>query len=220
MRRLVEAVLISSCVALPVAVRAQTCQGTASFSSGPVRIGAGFNTSDKVKSYAAQLAAGAVTGPYASAALSRAEYDNISNAAVGIGLTGGYAIDVAPAHAAQFCPLASFGYESGPDIGTGPGAISRSSHAIGFGGSFGGAIAVAPSFDFVPFVDAQYIIEQASVSSAGTTASSSTNFTEIDVGAGFVVNKMLTLQPAVSIPVGVAGGKTSFAIAFLFNFGG
>jgi hypothetical protein len=220
MPRLVKPIILCMCLTLPAVIEAQTCQGAASFSSGPARVGAGFNVSDNVKSYGAQLAVGAGSGPYASADLSRAEYDNVANAGVGVGVTGGYAIDLAPAHAAQFCPLVSFGYQTGPDIDTGIGTISTSAHAVGFGGSFGGAIAVAPSFDFVPFVAAQYWIEQASASGAGTTASSSANYTSISVGAGFVVNKMLTLQPAVSIPVGLTGGKTTFELAFAFNFGG
>jgi hypothetical protein len=220
MRRLVEPIIVCICLTLPAAIEAQACQGAASFSSGPVRIGAGFNTSDGVKSYGAQLAAGVGAGLYGSAALSRAEYDNVANAGVVIDVTAGYAIDLTPSHAAQFCPLASFGYQSGPDIDTGIGTISTSAHAVGFGGSFGGAIAVAPSFDFVPFVAAEYWIQQASASNAGSTVSSSTNYTSIDIGAGFVVNKMLTLQPAVSIPVGLTDGKATFQLAFAFNFGG
>ena len=39
------------------------------------------------------------------------------------------------------------------------------------------------------------------------------------VGAGFIVNRQLTLQPSVSIPFGEDGAKSSFTLAFAYTFG-
>jgi hypothetical protein len=217
MPRLVEVVLIGGCLTLPLVAGAQTCQGVASFGSGPARVGAALDVSDNVKTYGAQLAVGAATGPFASASLSRAEYDNVTNAGVGIGVTGGFAIAVT--QGVQFCPLASFGYESGPDVGSSVGTVSSSAHAVGFGGSFGGTVPATPSVDFVPSIGAQYVIQQASATALGTSVSSSTNFTAIQIGAGFVFNRTVTLRPAVSIPVGLTSGKSTFELVFAFNFG-
>ena len=119
----------------------------------------------------------------------------------------------------QFCPVASFAYQSGPNVQTPVGDISASAHAIGFGGSFGGIVPMSPTLDFVPFAGASFLASRVSASFGGTSESASKNYGEVNVGAGFVLNRTLTLQPSVSIPVGLEGAKTSFQIAFAFNFG-
>lgn len=198
---------------------AQTCSGTAAFSAGPVRLGAGLATSEGVKSYGVSMAVGANTGPFASGTLSRAEYSDIDGAGTVFGFGAGYAIDLNPAKTVQFCPIATFNYQSGPDIDIGTSTISTSAHAIGFGGSIGGILPVGPTVDFVPFAGAAYFVSRASASAGDVSESESQDYTEIDVGAGFVINKVLTLQPSVAIPVGVDGAKSTFLLAFAFNVG-
>lgn len=198
---------------------AQACVGAASFASGPVRIGAGLNVADNAKSYGLQMAAGSSAGPFATATLSRAEYNEVDDAGIVLGVNAGYAIDLTPEKNVQFCPLVGFAYQTGPDVSTTIGTISTSAHAVAFGGSLGGIVPVSPMFDFVPFAGGSYLISQASASTGGASVSNAENYGEINVGAGFVINRILTLQPSVSVPVGLDGGKTSFQIAFAFNFG-
>ncbi len=204
---------------LPAAGIAQICNGTASFAAAPVRVAAGFESSDGVKTYGLNLAGGAPDGLYGSATLSRAEYDNVANAGVVLGTTVGYAVDVTPTKSAQFCPEVGYSYQTGPDVDTGFGTVSVSAHAFSFGGSFGGAVPMSPTFDFIPFVSAAYVISQISASAGGSSASSSEDYTAVGIGAGFVINKILTLQPMVSIPVGLQNGKSTFGLALGFNFG-
>ena len=78
---------------------------------------------------------------------------------------------------------------------------------------------VGPTVDFVPFAGAAYFVSRASASAGDVSESESQDYTEIDVGAGFVINKVLTLQPSVAIPVGVDGAKSTFLLAFAFNVG-
>jgi hypothetical protein len=198
---------------------AQTCSGAAAFSAGPARLGAGLATSEGVKSYGVSMAVGANAGPFATGTLSRAEYSDINGAGTVFGLGAGYAINLNPTKTVQFCPIATFNYQSGPDIDIGTTTISTSAHAIGFGGSVGGTLPVGPTVDFVPFAGAAYFVSQASASGGGVTDSESQDYTELDVGAGFVINKTLTLQPSVAIPVGIDGAKSTFLLAFGFNFG-
>ena len=80
MRRFANALLVCTCTLLPAAVGAQACVGAASFSSGPMRLGAGLTVGDGVKSYGAKFAVGEDAGPFGSASLSRAEYDGVSEA--------------------------------------------------------------------------------------------------------------------------------------------
>ena len=157
MRRFADALLVCMCTLLPAAVGAQACVGAASFSSGPARLGAALTVADGAKSYGAQFGVGADAGPFGSASLSRAEYVGVSEAAVLLGLDAGYAIDLTPAKNMQFCPVASFAYQSGP---TPIGTISVSAHAIGFGGSFGGIVPMSPALDFVRFAGASYLVSR------------------------------------------------------------
>ncbi|HEX7929493.1 MAG TPA: outer membrane beta-barrel protein [Sphingomicrobium sp.] len=198
---------------------AQTCLGAARYSAGPMRVGGGFSTTDGAKSYGLNFGVGAKVGPFASANLSRAEYSDadVSSRAVGIG--AGYAIDVNPTHTVQFCPQASLTHQSGPDIDVGTSTMSTSANAFAFGGAFGGSVPVTPTLDLVPFGAASYVISRATVTFGGTSESDSQDYADIELGAGFVLNKTLTLQPSIAIPVGLDGAKSSFQLAVAFNFG-
>ena len=200
---------------LPQAARAQTCAGAASFHSGPIRLGAGLNVGDGVKSYGAQVAAGASVGVFGTAGVSRAEYDELSDAGIVLNFEGGYAVDLTPSKNVQFCPIASFAYQSGPNVGT----IESSAHAFGAGGSIGGRVAMSPTLDFVPFGSASFIASRGSARAGSQSISVDESYMQLGFGAGFVLNHMLTLQPAVAFPVGLDGGKASFQLAFSFNLG-
>ena len=73
--------------------------------------------------------------------------------------------------------------------------------------------------DFVPFAAASYVLARATATIGGTSDSDSQDYTEIDIGAGFVFNRTLTIRPSVAIPVGIDGAKSAFQLAFAFNFG-
>lgn len=199
-------------------MEAQTCVGTASFSKGPVRLGAGLASTEGVKRYDVSMAAGAKAGPFASGTMSRAEYSDIDGSATVLGVGAGYAIDLNPAKTVQFCPLARFSHQSGPDIDFGTSTITTSFRSFGLGGSLGVVLPIGPTVDFVPFAGASYFVEHASAS-GGTFDPDTQDETKVNVGAGFVVNKTLTLQPSVVIPVGNDGAKSVFQLAFAFNFG-
>ncbi|MFI5229621.1 MAG: hypothetical protein ACHQWU_11165 [Gemmatimonadales bacterium] len=212
-------IALGAMVALGQALHAQTCIGSASFLSGPARIGAGVSISDNVKSYGLDLAVGAPAGAFGSATVARAEYDGIDGGGTVLGASAGYAIDATPAKTMQFCPQVGYEYQSGPDVDSGFGTISTSAHDFSLGGSFGGRVAASPTFDFVPFASAAYVIARAGETFNGTSSSVSEDFVQIGVGAGFVIGRTLTLQPLVSFPVGLEGGKSIFQIAFALNFG-
>lgn len=200
------------------AVGAQTCVGTASFSAGTARIGAGAQFTDGAKAYGASLGAG-TANVFGKAGVSRTEYDDVSEGATVFDASVGASLDVNQQKTIQLCPLVGFSYQSGPDIETGFGTINLSAHTFAFGGSIGGTIPVSPGFDLVPFGGAAYQILKASGSFAGQSGSDSENYTLITVGAGFVINHIFTLQPTVNFPVGLDGGKSAYGIAFSLNFG-
>jgi hypothetical protein len=167
-----------------------------------MRVGAGFNTGDHVKSYAAQFAGGGAQGPFAATSLSTVQYDDITGSGTAFDVSGGYSVDITPAGTAQFCPRVGFAYQTGPNVSTGFGTVTTSTHVFALGGSFGGIAATSPGFEFVPFASASYVIAQGSASLAGQTSSQNQNYTELGVGAGFVFNRTLTIQAVANIPVG------------------
>jgi hypothetical protein len=182
-------------------------------------LGAGITSGDHAKSYGAQFAVGSATGPFATAGLSAVQYDGIDSNGLSMGVSAGYSVDLTPKGTAQFCPLVGFVYQNGPDIETSFGTISSSFHAFELGGSFGGIAASSPGFDFVPFAGASFVLAQASASASGISQSENSNYGVVSAGAGFVINRTLTIQPAVNIPVGLDGGKASFSLSVGFNFG-
>ena len=219
MRGRLLAAVIGGVFALTPRLDAQTCQGTASYRNGPMRVGAGLDFEDGANSYGADLGFGSTAGPFASVGLGRTEYKNVDGSGTNFGVTAGYGVDMNPTRTLQLCPLAGFVYQSGPDIDTGFGTASTSMHAFALGGSIGGTIPASPTFDFVPFGAAEFDIAQAKVSFQGSSESSSDNYTVVTLGAGFVFNRILTIQPSVHIPMGLDGAKSSFGLVFGYNFG-
>lgn len=218
--RLASFLVALGMLALPATnMEAQTCFGDASFAAGPMRLGAGLQSSDGAKSYGVNMAVGASAGAFASGGVARTKYDDIDGSGTAYGLTGGYAFDLNPARTMQVCPYAQFGHEAGPDIDAGLSILSTSVETLGVGGAVGRTVRVGPSLDLVPTVDAFYGVSRAWFTMDGVTDSQSIRFGEIEVGAGLVINKVLTLQPEVSIPVGVEGAKSSFGLAIAFSFG-
>jgi hypothetical protein len=171
-----------------------------------------------VKSYGVSLTAGGTVGPFIGGSVSRAEYDQIDATTV-FGLAGGYAIDFTPTKAVQFCPLVSFGYVSGQDFDVGFGRVSTSAHAFGVGGSIGRTVPASPDFDFIPFAGLSYILSRTSATLNGSSQSDSQDSWEIEAGAGFVMSRRFTLQPSISIPIGINGAKPTYQLTVGFNFG-
>ena len=207
-------------VALPaIRLSAQTCIGKAAFSAGPVRLGAGFGSSDGEKSYGVSMAVGARSGGYVSGDLTRFEYSDVDGSSRSVALDAGWAINLNPSRTVQFCPEVGYQRVSEPDIQEAGYTITTSVRAVSYGGSFGETVAVLPSLDLVPFAGAYYVATRATATLVSVSRSESLNYGEFDAGAGFVIDKTLTLRPAVVIPFGVSGAKSTFLIGLAFNFG-
>src|SRR5215510_588936 len=132
MRRFLGLALVGVLVAVPTAVRAQTCSGMASFSSGPLRVGGGVGLANNVTNFNVNLNVGSQYGPFGGVSVGRTDTDGNSNSATTVGLNGGYSFELNPQRTAKFCPIAGFDFVSGPDIGAN---IDVSSRAVSFGGA-------------------------------------------------------------------------------------
>jgi len=201
------------------ATSAQVCQGTAPFSAGSDRVGAGMQFTDGAKSYGGGLAFGSSNSLWAGATGSRTQFDGVDAGATSMSVEGGYSIAMNTERTVQLCPLVGFAYQSGPDFDTGFGTVNSSARAFAFGGTIGTTVPMSPTFDFVPFGGATYELDHVTGSFNGLSSSGDQNYTNITLGAGFVFNKTLTIQPSVSIPAGLDGAKPTYGISFAFNFG-
>ncbi len=198
---------------------AQVCQGTAPFSAGSARVGAGMQFTDGAKAYGGELAFGSSNSLFASADISTTRFDDVDASATGFSVEGGYSIAMNTQRTVQLCPIVGFAYQSGPNFDTGFGTVNTSVQSFAFGGLIGTTVPLSPTFDFIPFGGALYELDRVSGSLSGISSSSNQNYTNIQLGAGLVFNKVLTIQPSVSIPAGLSGAKPTYAIAFAFNFG-
>jgi hypothetical protein len=217
MHNTTKTLLIAGFVGIANSLSAQTCVGNASYAAGPMRVGAGMQMGDHAKSYGAEFGMGSAMGLFGSASLGRATYDGVDGGGTLAGLNGGYSFDLTPTKNVQFCPVAGFMHQSGPDIDVG---IGSSAHAFALGGSFGGSVPMSPTLDFVPFAGAAYTNSTGTITQGNTSTSTSVDYTMVTLGAGFVMNHTFTIQPGFAIPVGLDNGKSSFQIALGYNFGG
>jgi hypothetical protein len=196
----------------------QVCQGTAPFSAGSTRIGAGMQFTDGAKAYGGGLAFGGANSLFASADFVHTQFDNIDAGSNGFNVQGGYSMAMNTSRTIQLCPLVGFAYQSGPDFDTGFGTVNSSIRSFAFGGSIGTTVPMSPTLDLVPFGGATYEMDHLSSSLGGVSTSSDDNTTVIQLGAGFVFNKVFTIQPSVAIPTR-SGSKPTYGISFGFNFG-
>jgi len=222
MRRFLGLALVGVLVAVPAAVRAQTCGGMASFTSGPYRAGGGVGFGNNQTNFNANLNVGSPYGPFGGVSLGRSDFDGNNNSGTDFGVNGGYAFELNPQKTAKFCPIAAFDYMKGPDAGS----TNVSSRSVSLGGAFGLLMHTQSAITLAPFVSASFIDfkNTRTAANGNSLPSISDQYGLITIGSGFVMNRTLTIQPAVAFPVSVDGaGRTDdaiFTLGFGVNFGG
>ncbi len=199
--------------------RGQTCLGTASYASGIVRVDGGIQFSAGQDAYGGGLAVGAPSGLFASGDISRASFDAVDGNATGLTTQAGYALNLVAGGALQVCPTVGFAYQSGPDYRNVLGSFSSSSHAFVFGASLGSAFTTSSAFTLAPFTAVTREARHISQSSPGADLSASQNYYNVAFGVGLVIDRTITLQPAISLPAGLSGPRPIYSFAFSVNFG-
>jgi len=222
MRRFLGLALVGVLAAVPAAVSAQTCGGMASFSSGPLRIGGGVGLASNVTNFNVNLNAGSQYGPFGGVSVGRSDIDGNSNSATDVGVNGGYSFELNPQRTLKFCPIAGFNFESGPDRNPN---IDVSSRTLSFGGSLGGLVHTQSTLTLAPFVSASFVdLRRTTRIGNGPSVPLSDRFGLFTFGSGFVINRILTIQPSVAFPVAVNtpafSDDPTFSIGFGVNFGG
>ena len=224
MNNITRVVLVAGLVGVANSLNAQTCAGNASYNAGPMRVGAGFQSTVNadqgagMKAYGLEFGMGAQNGLYGAVSYDRWSPESGSGMN-GFGVNGGWSYDMNQAKTIQVCPVAAFNYVKLPDQG----GASASDHAFVFGGTIGTTMAMSSTLNFVPFAGIVRQRETVSASAAGTTFSQTESYENITLGAGFVMNRTLTIRPAFVLSAGVPSGTTipnQFQLGFDYNFGG
>ena len=195
--------------------QAQVCAGTAPFSAGAMRVGAGAEFPDGAKSYGGEFAWGHESGLYLGGSLSRMTIDNTDLNALRFGGSAGYELSTESMPKLRFCPVASLGYTNGPDIGTTN--VSMIDYAVG--GAVGAVLSASDNVAIVPSATLAWTGARAKAEQGGTSATASDSWAQARLAAGIVFNHQITVAPVVTIPFSDAGGDTRFGFAASYNFG-
>jgi hypothetical protein len=197
---------------------AQSCVGMPSFSSGQMQVTAGGQFADGTSSFAGTFGLGRPTGLYGKAALGTTSYDGLDGSSVDFGVSGGYQLALKNTRGAQLCPVASLSIGSGPNDVGGAG-LDMSSRTFSFGAAMGAVMAQSAQMQIVPNASFQFANTRLSVDDGTTSTSGSESYGLLTLGSGFVFNSRFSVNPSISIPMGLDGGNTSFGLVGAMNFG-
>jgi hypothetical protein len=197
---------------------AQLCAGTAPFSAGPVRLAAIAQFPKDAKTFNGELALGATNGAFGGVYVGRTSLNDVDETLTNYGGHIGFAAPVDQAKKVELCPMALVDRATAEfDTGFGVGDVSATAYGLGFG--VGGLASTSPTFDFVPFASVAYYKATTKATFAGTTDKTSDDFGILTLGGGFVLNKVVTLQPNVAIPFGIDNEDPAFGITIAINIG-
>lgn len=221
--RLTACVLAVAC--LPAApLLAQTCRGTASFNTHPVRLGGVVSSGDDVSVIGLDLSFGEANGAFGGVGVGVQDIDGTDESATQLTGTIGYQIPLGVtsrgqrAGGPQVCPTGTVALRLGPNFEGGPDSRGL---AVAGGFSLGAPVGLSQTVNLVPFGGLQLIYARNTLDfDDGEDQSDSDTYASLDLGAGFTFNDRFTIRPSVDIPLGLRGADSGFTLLFALNFGG
>jgi hypothetical protein len=209
--------------------RAQVCLGSASFASGPLRIATQAGFADRQQSFGGEVAAGVWKSAFVSAAVQRTSHDTagvqldtVRHSTTDYNVVAGVEIPLGSGRA-QLCPTFAFDRTSGGinnDL-----VVERVRGNRGtFGLSLGVIASHSETIDFVPSVGVAYNDVHTRTKRDprfGTLSDFSTHidYWTVTYTPAFVINRVVSLGPSVTIPFGVHDLIRSYAIKIGINVG-
>ena len=197
---------------------AQACVGMPSFSSGRMQVGAGATFADGTSGFGGTFGYGSPKSFYGKAGIGSTSYDGFDGSSFDLNLGGGYQIPLQSRSTAQVCPMANLSFASGPNDILGQG-IDMSSRTFAFGAALGGQVGRNPRMQILPNASFQFANTRISLDDGTDSASGSESYGLLTLGTGFVFNSRYSLNPSISLPMGLEGSDASFSIAGAIHFG-
>jgi hypothetical protein len=188
------------------------------FSSGKMQLSGGGQFQDGANSFGGTFGYGTPKSFYGKAGIGTTSYDAADGSSFDLNLGGGYQIPLHASRTAELCPIASLGLSSGPNDVLGSG-VDLSSRTFAFGASVGALLGRNPQLRFVPTASFQFANTRATVDDGTNSASDSESYGLLTLGTGFVFNSRFSLNPSVSLPIGLNGADASFGLMGAMNFG-
>ena len=215
-----RALLLSLALPLMLGTRAaaQTCVGMPSFSSGQMQVAAGSSFADGASGFGGTFGYGAPKALYGKAGIGSTSYDGLDGSSFDFGVGAGYQIPLETTRTAELCPVANLSIGSGPNDIAGSG-VDLSSRTFSFGAAVGALVGNGSRMEILPNASFQFANSRATIDDGVTSLSGSQSYGLLTLGTGFVFNSRFSVNPSVSIPMGLDGSSTSFGLAGAINFG-
>jgi hypothetical protein len=215
-----RALLLSLALTLALGARAaaQTCTGMPSFSRGQLQATAAAAFADGANSFGGTFGYGVPQGLYGKAGLGTTSYDAFDGSSLDFSVGGGYQVPLQTSRTAELCPIASLSLGSGPNDVLGSG-VDISSRTFAFGAALGAQLGNNPQMQIVPNASFQFANTRLSMDDGTDSASGSESYGLLTLGTGFVFNSRYSLNPSVSLPMGLEGSDASFTLAGAIHFG-
>ena len=214
---------IVACLA-PASAAAQFCTGYAPFSVGSFQLGANAAFNDDATGFGGGLAYGGA-GPFGQVAISTISYDEVDGSTFSVGGGGGYQFKLDDRDFAHLCPTASVAFGSGPNdvdvFGDGSFVLDLSETDFAIGLSLGLVVANSGHTQIIPTASLSFVSATVKVEDqvSGASDSETESFGRVGLGIGFVLSRVVTLQPGAIIPFGLDGSSASFYAGVGLNFG-
>jgi len=197
---------------------AQACAGMPSFSSGPMQMTAGGSFADGASSFGGTFGYGVPNGLYGKAGIGTTSYDAFDGSSFDFGVGGGYQIPLHASRKAELCPIANLSFGSGPDDVLGSG-VDMSSRTFSFGAAIGALVGQSPQMQILPNASFQFANTRAEIDDGTSSSSGSESYGLLTLGTGFVFNSRFSLNPSISLPMGLEGSDASFGLSGAIQFG-
>ncbi len=213
-------VLLSLALPLMLGAKAsaQTCVGMPSFASGQMQVAGGGSFADGSSGFAGTFGYGLPKSFYGKAGIGSTSYDALDGSSFDFGAAAGYQIPLESKRSAEVCPVASLSLGSGPN-GVGVSNLDMSSRTFAFGASLGALVGHSSKVQILPNAAFQFANTRNTIDDGTTSASGSESYGLLRLGTGFVFHSRFSVNPSISVPVGLDGGNTSFGLGGAVNFG-
>ena len=182
---------------------AQSCQGLASFSAGPMQVAANAQFPEGGKVWGGSFSYGMPSGVYAGADLSTTSIDNDGGSSLGVGAHAGYQMKLGRTGKLNLCPVARLALGMGPDDEAAN--LNSSSTDVHFGLALGTEMGANPRMRILPTagLGLQYSKLKSEITGpGGSTFEGSETYGLARLGVGFVFNQQISVRPTIDIPVG------------------